>query len=182
MNILIFNLRDIKNPAAGGAELFTHEVAKRWVTSGNRVTLFASNFSGGASAEVIDGVEIIRRGNAVTVQWHAETHYKKQNDQYDFIIDAYTLRPFLTPRFVSKSKLFLAFELAREKYFCELPPVMSHVFYHIIETRWLSYYRDVDIVTISNSTKKQLCKMGLKKTFEIKIGISNDPLSQVPEK
>jgi|GEM_PF-4102942 len=39
MNILIYNWRDIKNPAAGGAEVFTHENAKRWVEKGNEVTL-----------------------------------------------------------------------------------------------------------------------------------------------
>jgi len=31
LKILIFNWRDIRNPEAGGAEVFTHENAKRWV-------------------------------------------------------------------------------------------------------------------------------------------------------
>ncbi len=38
MSILIYNWRDIKNPGAGGAEVFTHENAKRWVEKGNEVT------------------------------------------------------------------------------------------------------------------------------------------------
>ena len=37
MRILIFNWKDIRNPEAGGAEVFTHEVAKRWVASGDEV-------------------------------------------------------------------------------------------------------------------------------------------------
>ena len=32
LRILILNWRDVANPQAGGAELFTHEVARRWVS------------------------------------------------------------------------------------------------------------------------------------------------------
>ena len=42
MNILIYNWRDIRNPAAGGAEVFT----PRWVERGNEVTQFSSEFAG----------------------------------------------------------------------------------------------------------------------------------------
>jgi len=44
MNILIYNYRDIKNPEAEGAEVFTYENAKRWVKSGNEIALFTSEF------------------------------------------------------------------------------------------------------------------------------------------
>ena len=36
MKILIFNWRDTKHKWAGGAEVYVHELAKRWVTEGNR--------------------------------------------------------------------------------------------------------------------------------------------------
>ena len=44
LRILFLNWRDIENPDAGGAEVFTHEVAKRWVAAGHDVTLLASGF------------------------------------------------------------------------------------------------------------------------------------------
>ncbi len=56
MNILIYNWRDIRNPDAGGAEVFTHEVARRWVESGNEVTMFTSAFGGCKKEEVVDGI------------------------------------------------------------------------------------------------------------------------------
>ncbi len=37
MNILIYNWRDLRNPDAGGAEVFTHEIAKRWVEKGKEI-------------------------------------------------------------------------------------------------------------------------------------------------
>ena len=52
MNILIYNWRDIRNPAAGGAEVFTHEIAKRWVERGNEVRQFSSAFAGCGKEEV----------------------------------------------------------------------------------------------------------------------------------
>jgi len=44
LSILVFNWRCWLNPAMGGAEVFTREVAKRWVRVGYEVALFASEF------------------------------------------------------------------------------------------------------------------------------------------
>jgi hypothetical protein len=76
VKILIFNWRDIKNPSAGGAEVFTHENAKRWVEKGRSVTLFTSAFPNCAKEEVIDGVKIIRAGGKYTVYYQAYIFYK----------------------------------------------------------------------------------------------------------
>jgi hypothetical protein len=44
LSILIFNWCCWFNPAMGGAEVFTCEVAKRWVKAGHEVTLFTCGF------------------------------------------------------------------------------------------------------------------------------------------
>lgn len=44
LKILIFNWRCWLNTVMGGAEVFTREVAKRWVRAGHEVTLFTSGF------------------------------------------------------------------------------------------------------------------------------------------
>ncbi len=44
LRILFLNWRDIENPEAGGAEVFTHEVAKCWVEGGHEVSLLTSGF------------------------------------------------------------------------------------------------------------------------------------------
>jgi len=51
LKILLFNWRCWLNPAMGGAEVFTREVAKRWVEVGHEVTLFASEFPNCRSEE-----------------------------------------------------------------------------------------------------------------------------------
>ncbi|OGH04400.1 MAG: hypothetical protein A2W22_05095 [Candidatus Levybacteria bacterium RBG_16_35_11] len=77
MNILIYNWRDIKNPAAGGAEVVTHEISKRLVLKGHKISLFTSGFKGCKEKETIDGVEIIRSGGRFTVYLKAPQYYKK---------------------------------------------------------------------------------------------------------
>ncbi len=67
MRILWFNWRDIQNPEAGGAEVFTHEVMKRLTRRGLEMTLFTSRFKGCQLNENINGVDIIREGNKYTV-------------------------------------------------------------------------------------------------------------------
>jgi hypothetical protein len=44
MKIPWFNWRCWINPDMSGAEVFTHEVSKRWVVAGNDVTLFIAEF------------------------------------------------------------------------------------------------------------------------------------------
>jgi len=76
MNILVLNWRDIKNPLSGGAEILTHEIAKRIVASGNHVLLFSSDFPGASNKEIIDGVEIIRQGKADIRSFINSVHFK----------------------------------------------------------------------------------------------------------
>lgn len=183
MKILIFNLRDIKNPSSGGAEVFTHEVAKRLVQNGNKVTMIVSNFKNGKKNEILDGIEIIRLGNMFTVHFLAKIYYNRNlKERYDVIIDEYTFKPFLTPNYVKEPVIFLAHELAREKYFYELPPIISHIFYYYIEPNWLKCYSTVPTITVSQSTKEDLAKFGVNNVFVVPEGIKFTPLKTLPEK
>ena len=46
LKILVFNWRDITHPWAGGAELHIHEISKRWIKQGHKVTLFCGKYKG----------------------------------------------------------------------------------------------------------------------------------------
>jgi hypothetical protein len=70
MSILIYNWRDIKNPGAGGAEVFTHENAKRWVERVNKVMLFTSAFERLRKEEmIVDWVRAIRDSGRYSIYW-----------------------------------------------------------------------------------------------------------------
>ena len=67
MRILILNWKDLAHPAAGGAEVFTERVARELVSRGHTVTLFAAAVTGKPARELVEGVEIVRRGGRLGV-------------------------------------------------------------------------------------------------------------------
>ncbi len=185
MKILIFNWRDIKNPEAGGAEVFTHENAKRWVKKGNEVTLFTSEFKNCKKEEFVDGVRIIRAGGKISVYKKAKEYYKKQfsKEGFDIIIDEINTLPFFAPKFVKKEKIIaLIHQLAREYWFYETMFPINLIGHYFLEKNWLKNYTNIPTITVSESTKKDLVNLGFKKIYVVSEGISFEPLKKYPKK
>ena len=183
---MIFNWRDIKNPEAGGAEVFTHENAKRWTKMGHEVTLFTSEFNGCKKEEVVDGVKVVRAGGKYSVYMKAKECYKKyfSKENFDVVIDEINTVPFFTPKFVNNGERIVALihQLAREYWFYETPFPINIMGYYFFEDRWLKNYNKIPTVTVSESTKMDLINLGFKKVFIVPEGISFNPLKEVPEK
>jgi glycosyltransferase involved in cell wall biosynthesis len=179
MRVLLFNWRDIRNPDAGGAEVFTHEVMRRLVKRGYEITLFTSRFKGCQLNENIDEIDIIREGNKYTVYKEAKNYLKAYKRHYDVIVDEINTRPFFTPEFVTEKQVIaLIHQLAREFWFYETRFPLSYIGYYYLEKKWLSYYKDIPTVTVSNSTKEDLEAYGFKKIFIVPEGLNVTPLSE----
>jgi len=183
LRLLWFNWRDIKNPDAGGAEVFTHEVACRLAKKGYDVTLFTARFPNSRKREEIDGVKIVRDGGKYTVYNKARHHYRIHEQDYDIIIDEINTRPFLTPKFVNDKPILAVFhQLAGQFWFYETFFPLNYLGYYYLEKKWLSYYRNVPVVTVSNSSKDDLNLMGFKNIFIVPEGLNATPLLSVKEK
>jgi len=183
MNILWFNWRDIKNPEAGGAEIYTHEIAKRLAEKGYSITLFTAKFRGCKKEETIDGVRVIRDGGKYTVYQKAKEFYRKDGSKFDIVVDEINTRPFLTPKFVDNDKIVaLIHQLAREFWFYETPLPINLIGYYILEKRWLKNYVNIPTITVSNSTKEDLENLGFKKIFIVHNGLNVKPVDKIPEK
>jgi len=186
LNILVFNWRCWLNPEMGGAEVFTREVAERWVRMGHKVTLFTSSFPGCKREEIVDGVRIVRDGGKLLVYLKARKYYRKyfSRERFDVVVDEINTRPFLTPKFVDNGEKIVALihQLAREYWFYETPFPISYVGYYFLEERWLKSYINVPTVTVSESTKKDLSGLGFKEVYVVSEGLNFKPLNQVPEK
>jgi glycosyltransferase involved in cell wall biosynthesis len=183
MHILWFNWRDILNPEAGGAEVFTHEVMKRLTKRGYQMTLFTSRFKTCQPNENIDGVDVIREGNKYTVYKRAHDYLKTYKQHYDLIIDEINTRPFFTPKVVGQKKVIaLIHQLARDFWFYETMFPLNYIGYYYLEKKWLSNYKDITTLTVSNSTKIDLKEMGFKKLFVVPPGLNARPLSTVEDK
>lgn len=186
MNILIYNWRDIKNPEGGGAEIFTHENAKRWVKMGNEVTLFSSCFKNCKKEEYVDDVRVMRSGNKFTVYKEAKRFYKKyfSKESFDIVIDEINTLPFFTPKFVNNGEKIVALihQLAHEFWYYETPFPINYIGDHFLEERWLKRYTDVPTITVSNSTKQDLVNLGFKNIFIVSEGINFKPLDTIQKK
>lgn len=169
MRILILNWRDIKNPSSGGAEVLTHEIAKRLVRLGNKVIQFSGYFNGAAKEEVIDGVKIIREGHSdlrtlfFSVQFRAFLFYKREHEKYDLVIDEIHGMPFFTPLYVREKKIVLICEVASDlwiKFFGLFFGTLGR----LVEKFYFLYiYKDIRYMAISKSTRNDLLENGVDK-------------------
>lgn len=162
MNILILNWRDIKNPASGGAEILTHEIAKRWVQKGHKVTQVSTGFSNCQRREIVDGVKIIRLGKWWSVHFLAFFYYLFYlRKNVDIIIDEVHWYPFFAKLYASKKTILLACEVA-EKLFFSLFPYPLAILGRFLEKIYLFLYKNTPTLVISPSTKEDLIKEGFK--------------------
>lgn len=186
MKILWLNWRCWLNPAMGGAEVFTYEVAKRWAASGHDVTLFTSKFPGCKTEETVDGVKIVRSGGRFTVYRQAKRFYSKRfrNEGFDVIIDEINTEPFFAPKFAkSKEKVIaLIHQLAREYWFYETPFPVSYLGYHFLENRWLKQCCKVPTITVSQSTREDLLALGFTNLSIVSEGLNFEPLNALKKK
>jgi glycosyltransferase involved in cell wall biosynthesis len=185
LRILWLNWRDIKNPDAAGAEVFTHEVCKRLVKKERieSVTLFAAAFDGCKLEELIDGVRIVRGAGKYGVYDKAKEFYNTNKNDFDLVVDEIITKPFNTPSFVhGKPIVALIHQLAREFWFYEMRFPINLLGYYFLERYWLSKYRDISTITMSSSSAEDLRNWSFKKIYVVPHGLSCSPLQMLPEK
>ena len=184
LRILMLSWRDLPNPRSGGAEIVTHELAKRWVAWGHSVTLFTAAFPGALPDETIDGVHIIRRGRPWTVHWHAWRWYRGLPvGSFDAAIDHLHGIPFFTPLYVREPVVLYAHEVAREIWFYMYPLPLALLGY-ASERLILRRYRGAAAIAVSPSTKQDLVRLGLREQ-DVQVvpnGLTCRPVERLPEK
>jgi len=177
MRVLFLNWRDVRNPDAGGAEVFTHEVAKRWAKQGHQVTLLTSRFPNAPALEVVDGVRIRRVGRLRTGSFHALVQRELARVRnVDVVVDEINTVPFLTPVWRARLPPVVALihQLAADVWDAEVPRPLAGLG-RWLEPHALRLYRDVPMVTVSNSTKQDLEDLGLSNVSVIPNGRDEPP-------
>lgn len=184
MRILVYNWKDLAHPLAGGAELLTEQVARALVRRGHTVTIFASAVSGAPEREVVDGVEIVRRGGRLGVYRQAKSFWSSEGaGRYDVVVDEINTRPFLTPRWVRGTPVVaLIHQLAREIWFDETPFPVAVLGRYVLEPWWLHTYRGVPALTVSASSADSLARLhGWRDVTVIPEGGEPHPVPEVPK-
>lgn len=182
LRILVLNWKCTRHPAAGGAELFTHEIIRRWAAAGHDVTLFASAVAGAPESEVVDGYTVVRRGTRLGVYREARRFWAETHGSFDVIVDEVNTRPFESPLWADVPVVAHIHQLARDVWFREMPVPVAAAGRFVMEPAWLRAYRDTTITTISDSSASSLRAVGLAHVVDIGLGVSLPAMLPAPAK
>lgn len=177
MKILIINWMDITHPKAGGAEVYLHEIAKRLVASGYEVSLLCTKYKGCKARDVVDGIEIIRRGSTYTFNLAVPWAYLKElrREGYNILIEDINKMPFFSFLFVRKPRrVILANHLFKGSFLSEVSIPLIPIIW--LGEKLLFLYRRSKVMALSESTKKDLVDIGIpeEKITIIQPGLDGD--------
>lgn len=179
MKLLWMTWKDCKNPLSGGAEVVNEELARRLAADGHEVILLVSGFPGAAPEETINGYKVIRVGTnrylAYILAWR---YYRRHLRGWaDLVIDEMNTMPFFAKFYVKEPNIMLAYQLCREIWFYQFPPVLSHIGY-MVEPIYLRLVSDRRVITESASAKADLVRHGFKadRVSIVPVGLERPPL------
>jgi glycosyltransferase involved in cell wall biosynthesis len=165
MNILAINWRCTRHPQAGGAEMNLFEQARRWVDGGHRVTVFCSDPGAEYSPardDVVDGIEVRRRGGKFTVYLYAAIFLLLHSKRFDRVLDVANGIPFFAPLFTRKPVVLLIHHVHDRQWFAEFPVPLA-AFGWFLERRVVPLlYRRRPVIAVSPTTRDALLKTGMR--------------------
>ncbi len=162
MNILALNWQDLKNPLSGGAEVHLEELLRRVAGRGHSVTLFCSNYAGGAREEMVEGVRIIRAGSRLNFNWVAPKHIRRliRSERFDLFLEDINKIPFYTPLYQNLPTLVIIPHLFSTTVFSEINFILGSYIY-ISEKPLTRIYRKKKFCVISESTRDDMTARGI---------------------
>jgi glycosyltransferase involved in cell wall biosynthesis len=163
MKLVWLSWKDIRHPQAGGAEVVTHNLLRRWVRDGNEAVLLTSRPKGSEAEEMIDGYRVLRAGSRIRVYWLASRYFRRYlRDWTDIVVDEVNTLPFFAAAYAKKPVVMFVHQLARKVWFYEISWPFSWVGY-ILEPGYLRLLSKQKAVTISESSKADLVRHGFLK-------------------
>ncbi len=150
------------HPAAGGAEKHLHRIFSLIAQAGHQVVLFTTSFKGAREREVVDGIQVVRKGGDLMFQLNCARSLKKLDREFNFdvVVEDLNKLPLFCHLFLKKPVLVQMHHLWRGSIFHEaIFPVAFGVWF--FERIIPLFYRRQDFVVVSPSTKRELHEIGV---------------------
>ncbi len=163
MRILVINWQDIKNPLGGGAEVHLFELFSRISKWGHDVTLLCSRFKGAKRKEIVQGIRVIRCGTRGSFNFFVPFAYYalRKNLQFDVVVEDINKIPFYGPLFIKKPLLGIIHHLFGKTIYKEVAfPAATYVY--LSERLIPFFYRNIPFTVVSQSSKQELLRMGMR--------------------
>jgi len=181
MRILVLNWKDLTHPQAGGAEVYTHEITRRWAADRHEVTWFSAGHPSARAEETNPhGVRLVRRGGRYGVYRAARDWYSARGGEFDLVIDEVNTRPFGAVRWADAPVVALIHQVACEIWHHTYPWPAAALGRWVLEPAWLRAYRDAPVITVSPSSRDSLAQYGLRRMWTVPAGIAARDRPDVP--
>lgn len=180
---LWFTWKDLQHPQAGGAEVVNEEIAKRLVEAGHQVTFIVGGFEGGANETKRNGYKIIRLGGKYSLYNEARKYYKANLEGWaDLVIDEMNTIPFFCKYYVKEKCILFVHQLCRKVWFYQMRFPFNLIGY-LLEPMYLRALSDQSVITVSESTKKDLMRYKFKEEniHIISEGIQIEPVEKLED-
>jgi glycosyltransferase involved in cell wall biosynthesis len=185
VRILVLNWRDLAHPAAGGAEVYTEQVLRRWVRDGHDVTLFAAAVPGRRAVEDVDGYRVVRGGNRYEVYREARVWWRRHGrGRFDIVIDETNTVPFQAHEWVDDGArtIALVHQTCEEIWHVNAPFPTDRLGRYVLEPNWLRRLARGPILAVSESTRDALARFGAHDVTVVPEGYEPPPLPALPPK
>lgn len=162
MKILAINWRCIRNPQAGGAEIYFQEIFRRLAARGHEVTQLAERFPGSAETETLERIRVRRLGGAQTFNFAVMRNLKRlvAETGCDVVVDDLNKVPFYSPWFTDRPVLAILMHLFRGSIFREaLFPLAAYVW--LAESIIPRAYRRCRFTVLSDSSRQDVIRLGI---------------------
>jgi glycosyltransferase involved in cell wall biosynthesis len=156
--ILFLNWRDLGNPAAGGAEVYTEQIARRFARAGALPTLFTSRYDNAPPYDWANGYLVVREGGRFGVYGAAARHLRKNGHQYDAIVDFQNGIPFFAPLWAPASTpiLCVVHHVHQAQFDLYFRWPLNHLGRYLEGRATRRVYRGRPFVAVSTSTRAEM--------------------------
>ena len=180
--ILFLNWRDLANPAAGGAEAYAEQIARRFAHAGALLTLFTSRYKDAPPYDWANGYLVVREGGRFGVYRAAARHLRRHGQRYDAIVDFQNGIPFFAPLWApaSTAVICVVHHVHQAQFDMYFRWPLNHVGRLLEGRATRRVYRGRQFVAVSPSTRAEMRRqLGLREPVQIvPNGLASLPLSR----
>ena len=149
--------RDLDDAEAGGSELHAHEIISRWADGGIDVRLWTSRVDGAARLISRSGYTVNRRaGRYAVFPRTAVAGLRRKIGTGDALVEIWNGMPFFSPVWSRTPRIVFLHHVHGEMWDMVLSPKLARIGRTIESQIAPPFYRRSEIVTLSDSAKKDL--------------------------
>ncbi len=163
--------RDLDDAEAGGSEVHASNIASLWAEAGVEVTMRTSFAAGKPQVAWRDGYRVIRKaGRYMVFPRAAFSEMMGWHGGRDGLVEIWNGMPFFSPVWARTPNVTWLHHVHADMWNMTLPPRSAAVGRTLESTIAPKFYRRTPIITLSNSSKKELVEeLGFKDQSRLNI-------------